>query len=216
MEELPRLIVDLHCHTAPSSPCAVDTAAAMVARAAAMGLGGLVLTEHDAIHPEQSFGRVRAQANGMVLLRGVEIEATGPRGIAGHFLVLGPEVPEGPQASLDDLAQFVERHRCALIQAHPYRFHDHAEELAELLPLHAIEVASVNVRRGTAAAEARDLAVRLGLPMVAGSDAHSTESVGQYATRLTRRVGSAAELAEEIRAGRVEPVSWNGARRTWE
>lgn len=216
MEELSRLIVDLHCHTAPSSPCAVDTAAAMVASAAAMGLGGLVLTEHDAIHPEQSFARACGQANGMVLLRGVELEVTGPRGIAGHFLVLGPKLPEGPLDSIAFLAEFVERHRCALIQAHPYRFHDHAEELAALLPLHAIEVASVNVRRGSAAAEARELAERLGLPMVAGSDAHSTQNVGQYATRLSRRVTSPAELAEEIRAGRVEPVTWNGERRTWE
>jgi predicted metal-dependent phosphoesterase TrpH len=210
------VIVDLHCHTAPSSPCANDTATAMVCRAVAMGLDGLVLTEHDVIHPEHSFGSALAQADGMAVLRGVELEVTGPRGIAGHFLVFGEELPEGPLDSLDELIRFVERHRCALVQAHPYRFHDHAEELAELLPIHAVEVASVNVRRGTAAAEARELAARLGLPMVAGSDAHSTESVGQYATRLQRAVGSAAELAEEIRAGRVEPVAWNGGRRTWE
>ncbi len=210
------MIVDLHCHTTPYSPCAVDRPAAMVRRACEMGLDGLVLTEHEVHHPLSSLEHARSHANGLLLLRGVEIEVTGPGGIVGHFLVFGERTPEGPSDDLDGLARFVDEHRCALVQAHPYRFHDRAEQLAELLPLHAIEVASVNVRHGTAAAEARALAERMGLPMVAGSDGHSTENVGRFATRLERRIGSVGELAEEIRAGRVEPVAWNEAKREWE
>jgi len=84
-----------------------------------------------------------------------------------------------------------------------------------MLGVHAIEVASGNVN-AYAASLARELAERLGLPAVAGSDAHRRDDVGLWATRFEREVHSAAEIAAEIRAGRVSPVRYNPRTRNWE
>jgi hypothetical protein len=43
-------------------------------------------------------------------------------------------------------------------------------------------------------------------PATAGSDAHDNEKAGAFATRVADHVRTPADLAAEIRAGRVEPV----------
>jgi predicted metal-dependent phosphoesterase TrpH len=210
------LIVDLHCHTAPSSSCAHDPPSAVLRQAREMGLDGLVITEHDLAHTDASLGSCLQELDGLALFRGVELSVEGPGDLFGHLVLIGGTLTEGPITDLKALASFVERERLALILAHPFRWRDGAERYAELLPVHAIEVQSVNVPHGRGCDQARDLAARLGLPMVAGSDAHTRDHVGVFATRLSRGVHSEMELAEEIRAGRVEPVAWNRTGRRWE
>jgi predicted metal-dependent phosphoesterase TrpH len=49
---------------------------------------------------------------------------------------------------------------------------------------------------------ARKVAGRLGLPGLAGSDAHRTEEVGRCITILQKEVDSVEELVAELRSGR--------------
>lgn len=155
-------------------------------------------------------------AGEMLIFRGVELSVAGGRGRSAHFVLLGECDLEGSGYDLRGLARALRGRNCAVVQAHPYRYDDGAEELAGLLPVHAIEVASVNVPREADRARARALASRLGLPMVAASDAHRLEDVGRYATRFARAPRGDGDLAEEIRAGRVEPVTWNPQTCGWE
>ncbi len=51
----------------------------------------------------------------------------------------------------------------------------------------------------------QDVASVLGLPVVGGSDAHTTGQVGTTVTEFARPVADERELAREIREGRVRP-----------
>jgi hypothetical protein len=70
--------------------------------------------------------------------------------------------------------------------------------------VHAVEAMSTQTTPDEHALVAAALAV-VPRPATAGSDAHDDEKAGAYATLLERPVRTAAELASEIRAGRVTP-----------
>jgi len=50
------------------------------------------------------------------------------------------------------------------------------------------------------------IAERLALPGTAGTDSHRLEDVGKVATYFDRDIRTAADLVEELRAGRCWPV----------
>ena len=52
----------------------------------------------------------------------------------------------------------------------------------------------------------RDLLGALGLPGVAGSDAHRAEQLGTAATRFTRRIRDLEDLVAELKQGACIPV----------
>lgn len=212
------MIVDLHCHTREYSPCAGDDLRSVVAAGLTMGLDGIAVTDHDVAYPEELLrGNVGAALGRMVVLRAVEatVETVASAPVIGHVLVFGADIGTGPWEDHRAFARAVRARGGALVLAHPLRYRDGAERLAELLPVQAIEVASTNVGREHSEL-ARRLARRLGLPMVAGSDAHQARFVGRFATRFERDVATSAQVAEEIRAGRVVPVEWNGIAGRWE
>jgi hypothetical protein len=71
--------------------------------------------------------------------------------------------------------------------------------------VHAVEAMSTQSTPVEHALVAAALAVAP-RPATAGSDAHAEGNAGAFATRFSRRVRDGAELAAEIRAGRITPV----------
>jgi len=169
------------------------------------------------MYPAELLREDAGPADGMVVLRAVEatVEVVASEPVTGHVLVFGADIAKGPWHDHRAFLRAVRDQGGATVLAHPYRYEDGAERLAELLRVDAVEVASVNVRPEQAEL-ARSLARRLGLPMVAGSDAHQAKHVGRYATRFVRGVATSAEVAEEIRAGSVAPVEGHGIAGLWE
>ncbi len=210
------MIVDLHCHTNAHSGCAVDAPSAMLSAARQVGLGAVAITEHDYAWQGEALARhADGSMNGLRVIPAVELTVFAPHNLMAHVLVFADDPPSGPIYDLAGLRDYASAPNRALVQAHPYRYHDGAERVAEMLGVHAIEVDSGNVD-AFAASQALALAERLGLPGVAGSDAHRRTDVGMYATRFEREVRSAAEIAVEIRAGRVAPVRYHPRTRDWE
>jgi hypothetical protein len=74
----------------------------------------------------------------------------------------------------------------------------------ELQALHAVETFNGQVNPDELR-QAEDLVRILGLPACGGSDAHSTSQVGVTVTEFARPVNNEAELAREIREGRIRP-----------
>ncbi len=210
------MIVDLHSHTSAYSECGRDSLTAMVRAAMDRGLDALCVTEHDVVYPEErADAEVGGGPEGMTLFRGIEVNCHGPGGIVAHIVVLGCEELQGPYHDPGELERLVRRSGAAMVLAHPFRYGDDAHRIVECLTIDAIEVDSVNVDE-VAAAKAAEFAESLGLPQVAGSDAHRVADVGAYATRFDRPVGTASELAKELRAGRVHPVRWSSLKGEWE
>ena len=210
------MLIDLHCHTSPKSSCSRATLQGLVARARARGVDALCITEHDLRWTDDDLAAASKEV-GYPLLRGVEVSTD-----VGHVLAYGElRRPLWRGYSLDELAAEADETGAALVLAHPARYlageraaragrtPPPPEEVAALpqwTMVHAVEAMSTQSTPDEHALVAAALAVAP-RPATAGSDAHDDEKAGAYATRFAREVRTVAELAEEIRAGRVEPVA---------
>ncbi len=197
------MLVDLHVHTAVSSPCSGIQPAELIACARRMGLDAVCVTEH-----EEMEGALVAwelgRRTGFPVFRGVEVYTE-----FGDMLVFGLFVPRFPlQVPFKDLLQQVREAGGVIIPAHPCRsdrgFHEKLGlERAEFL---LGNVDAVEVRNGGCTEEANlvaeEIAAQYGLPGVGGSDAHFLMQVGRCLTIFERDIESEEELIREIRAGR--------------
>lgn len=208
------MLIDLHCHTSPRSSCSRATLEGLVSVARARGVDALCITEHDLRWTDEDLADASA-AVGMPLLRGIEVSTD-----VGHVLAYGElRRPLWRGYSLDELVAEADDTGAALVLAHPARYlaGERARRAGRTVPppeevaalpqwtaVHAIEAMSTQSTPDEHALVAAALEV-VPRPSTAGSDAHDDHTAGAFATRLQRSVRTAAELAEEIRAGRVEP-----------
>src|SRR3954463_1427301 len=144
---------DHHLHTSRHSPDSVINPEVLIARARAVGLDGVVITEHDYQWEPDELADLAARAGGLKVFSGAEVSAR-----EGHFLVYGlPDLDEAPcGVALGDLLEVVRRHEAAIVAAHPFRWD---QDFAALVDAHgpafdALELVSNNVtpetRRKTA------------------------------------------------------------------
>src|ERR671920_591864 len=117
---------DLHMHTRRYSHDAVSDPFELVKAARAAGLGGIVITEHDYLWPEEELEELRAAAPGLVVLAGIEIAGRG-----GDRLVYGVTnpfaVPRG--TAWPELCREVHRQGGVAVAAHPNRWGQPFEKL---------------------------------------------------------------------------------------
>ncbi len=210
------MLIDLHAHTSPRSSCSRTTLEELVATARARGLDALCITEHDVMWPDDEL----ADASRMLdfpLIPGVELSTD-----VGHVLAFGPlSKALWRSYRFDELLQEVEHGDTALVLPHPVRntageralrggrIAPTPVQVATTAPwsaVHAIEAASTQTTAVEHALTAAALEV-VPRPAVGASDAHAPGRAGAYATRLDGIVHTARELAAEIRAGHVRPVT---------
>jgi predicted metal-dependent phosphoesterase TrpH len=208
--------VDLHVHTSPRSPCSVMRPEEAVREAARLGLDAICLTDHHRLWGRDELDRLEDVAN-LRVFGGTEITTTD-----GDILVFGlSEVPPYlvPPA---ELRRLVVAEGGILIAAHPFRgvwlrepgvgnLGGSPATPGVLDYVDAVEVCNGCVSEAENAAAAR-VAEQLGLPGVAGSDAHRIDEIGRCVTVLERRVDDVDELVALLRRGScsVHPLSGNG------
>ncbi|MEW6554403.1 MAG: PHP domain-containing protein [Actinomycetota bacterium] len=197
------MLVDLHVHTAVSSPCSQIDPRLLIEVASRIGLDALCVTEHEELEGAEVARRYGAEA-GYPVFRGVEVYTE-----FGDMLVFGLYRPSYPLTTpFGELLAEVREVGGAIIPAHPCRgsrgFHDLlGEEGAEAL---LVNIDAIETRNGGTSPEsnqsAQAYAERYGIPGVGGSDAHFLMQLGRCLTVFERDVTSEAELVEEIKAGR--------------
>lgn len=201
------MLIDLHVHTSPRSPCSEIDPHEMMAEARRLGLDGLCLTEHHVLWGRDEVDEL-AREGGIRLFRGNEITTN-----QGDVLVFDyeEEVPE--VAFIQELYRDVQAAGGLMIAAHPMRgFKMFGVGLLRLTAEQASKrgvfqcVDAIEVKNGTLSDEenamAGDVAERLGLPGTAGSDAHRLQELGSWVTVFENEVHDERELVREIRAGR--------------
>lgn len=188
---------DLHAHSRffhgfGARPTAFDPVglrlAAGVARA--RGLDGLALTNHD--YRYDGGGRVA----GVQTVPGVEVSTTD-----GHVVVVGPDPPTATEPGALTPAETVRLAHdrgCAAIVAHPYRNSVVRESDADF------DAVEMNGKSSHAWQATRELAERLDLPLVGGSDAHWPVEVGRAYTVVDADDPAPRAVADAVRDGRVE------------
>lgn len=196
----PGVLIDLHTHSRPCSGDSILTAEELVERAAAAGLHGVALTEHDTIRPAAEV-RALAERYGLVVLRGMEVTTE-----IGHVLVFGLSCYTPALRAIETLRRAADAAGAVIFLAHPYRgWHRPVpwERLPELV--HGVEALN-GQEHVTRNRRAWALAERFALPGIGGSDTHFPSGLAVCATRLPRRPRDELDLAALLRTGRHEAV----------
>lgn len=171
------LRVDIHVHTAYSD--GRGTVRQVLDAAGARGLDGIAITDHDTLH---GYLEARSYSGNLLVLPGYEVVTD-----AGHVLVLGLEElpPRVGRAEYEGLVGWARGKGGLVVLAHPAAGRLRLSRWARCKP-DAVEV--MNASYPTSRYFARkglEVAERLGVPGVGGSDAH-----------LPREVGNAYTIAE--------------------
>jgi len=179
----------------------------LVARAAEIGLDGICLTEHNKPWKREDLERRRENA-GVLVFRAMEVTTKD-----GDILVFGMHEEPHTVTTARELRSRIDDIGGYMIAAHPFRGFlmfgfselsltpERAAERPIFQAVHAIEAFNSKVSRQETET-AFEVADRLGLPCVAGSDAHALEAVGKFFTEFPKSISSEEELLEELMAGR--------------
>ncbi|MEF8773731.1 MAG: PHP domain-containing protein [Halobacteriales archaeon] len=203
------LSVELHTHSAASYD-GRDPVDRLVERAAAIGLDGLAVTDHDEIGPSLEAVDLAAE-HGMVGIPGMEVTSE-----AGHVLALGVTelVPAG--LSFEETLDRIREQGGIAVVPHPFQ-ESRSGVMAnitreQLRQADAIEVYNSRLLTGRANRQAERFARRNGLPTTAGSDAHISEMVGRAVTHVDAEERTAEAILAAIRDGRT---TVEGKRTPW-
>lgn len=205
------MLIDLHIHTKPASPCSTLDPIELIQAAKRIGLDGVCLTEHDKLWDPQELQRLRRDYEFLVL-GGIEVTS-----MEGDILVFGlAEEPKGI-ISPEKLRKMVDQSGGVMLASHPFRgaFIAGKEFSIPGLTLTVEEackeqifryVDGMEVLNGENSDLENDFAVevcqQLSLRGVGGSDAHTASEVGRCVTVFEREVCSEEDLVQELKAGR--------------
>ena len=189
-----RLKIDLHVHTAVSRDAfiAPEQLPTIVKE---RGLDGVAVTNHDVF--------TRVTSSEVIILPGIEVSTQ-----QGHIIGLGISGPIERGRSADETISTIQGVGGVAIVPHPF---DPVSPCVNPLKLRsrpeAIEVINADALFfGLNMKYARQMANRLGLPMVAGSDSHIPETVGDAYTLIEADSKDLGDILNAIRAGSVQPV----------
>ncbi len=212
------MIFDLHVHSTFSrdSPVTVEEyAQKTVELKSRFPIHGFVLMEHNyLVEPAECDLAALGEKYGILILAGIEIDT-----YWGHMLVYGiggelwTRIKQGlrPGSKKTDpqlLAESVKMEKDMLmVPAHPYRFFiGPGERCASLPGVGALEVLN-GANEDVENYAALELAMRKGLTMTGGSDAHFLPELGKCLTGFEKQIGSMPELVAEIKAGRCRALT---------
>jgi predicted metal-dependent phosphoesterase TrpH len=211
------VVIDLHVHTAPASPCSSAPVDGLIEEAKRIGLDGICLTDHNYVWDPEAVERLR-QKHRFLILRGNEITTD-----QGDMVVFGLERDVEGIIRLEDLRKEVLEANGFMIAAHPFRgFLTFNIGQLGLTPEKAMErvlfkqVDAVEVLNSKVTADengfAAKVAAGLGLPVTGGSDAHQVAEIGIYATRFPGVIRDEKDLIAALRSGECEPVAFRRQR----
>ncbi|MEN6475659.1 MAG: PHP domain-containing protein [Syntrophaceae bacterium] len=205
-------IMDIHTHTAAYSPCSITDPVEHLKRAAAVGLDGICITEHDRPWLAWEWQALERDARGLkiTLLPGQEIRCYDIEGrIKGDFLIFGPDIIIERPLAPAELIGLIHERRGIVVAAHPYRSDMSflgAGDLVYELDQDGIEVFHPHHTR-SGLDKAAAAAAKLAKPPTGASDAHRLEEIGTFGTIFPEPVANLEDLVRQIKAKQTTPVS---------
>ena len=201
---------DHHVHTSKHSPDSVIDPHELIERAKAVGLDGVVITEHDYQWKRDELADLAAFGvkRGIKVFSGAEVSAR-----EGHFLVYGlPDLEEVPPGvSVKEILSSVRAHKGAIVAAHPFRWDQDFEAIVrENGPaFDALELVSNNVTSQTRALTER-LLKKHTMGRTGSSDGHEPEVVGCYFTEFPEPINTMADFVNALKARSGRPGNRRG------
>ncbi len=191
------MLIDFHTHTSKYSKCSVMTGEQLATAAIEAGLDGFVITEHNVFWTAEEIESLRTKFPQIKILSAVEITVQEKEDI----LVFGVIQPEKLYKGmpLKELVEVVKKYDGFCVLAHPYRYKDVVAEEIFNVDIDGIEIASMNIRAYMLEG-INDVRLKRNMIAVACSDAHSTSSVGVFATRFNCIIENERDLVEALRS----------------
>ena len=199
--------IDLHSHSMPLSACSHMTAEELVQTAKEAGLDGICLTEHNRPWDRDEAQRL-SDTFELAVFRGMEVTTKD-----GDILVFGLHENADEVLTASELRQRTRDKGVYMIAAHPFRGFlmfgfsqlsltpERASERPIFQAVDAIEAYNCKVT-AQESDMAFDVASLMGLPCVAGSDAHKVADIGKLYTNFDNIISTEEELIAELAAGR--------------
>ncbi len=198
------MMLDMHVHSTFSSDGRA-TPRQILKQARKIGLGGLAITDHNALKGNAQARRI-ASDFGVLVIRGMEISST-----KGHILGYGIDQPVPKDLEPQEVIDRIHAQGGIAVIAHPHRpWSGIGEEIARSISPDAIEVQNAHSTRKENQ-KALALCIDLGLPMTAGSDSHELGSLGK-AHLLVSHVETEEQALDAILKARVRPRGANRSR----
>ncbi len=202
---------DLHVHSAHSKD-ARGSVLELAEAAAAAGLHGFCLTDHDTVSGHEEMQQA-AEATGLLIIPGIEVTAAD-----GHILAIGCRHPIQKGMGLAETAAFIHQHGGIAVPSHPLRF------LSGIGPQALADAAAaghIHAAEGLNARErplVHDNTMRSihqhGIAATGGSDAHWIRDIGNAYTVFDDMPNDAGALVRRIRDGLCEPGGQSTRRRS--
>ncbi|MDI6888910.1 MAG: PHP domain-containing protein [Methanocellales archaeon] len=172
---------DLHVHSNFSRD-GYDPIDSILKRAEEIGLNGIAITDHNTIEGGLTgIKRARALGLDLMVIPGVEVSTA-----EGHLVALGITKDIPPDLPVDETIKIAKDLGGIIIVPHP--FHPFRHGLGYIpKDVDAIEVYNSRCITGYSNGRARDAAARMGISMVAGSDAHTAATIGYAITELNAK-----------------------------
>jgi len=200
----PALKIDLHVHTYYSED-STTTLKELVHYANKGGLDGVAVTDHDTLQGALKL----AKKSKLIIIPGLEVETLG-----GHILALNITTLIPPKLSIIETVQKIHDAGGIAVVAHPAVVLKTGlgQKITQNSNLDAVEVInSAAFPFSVSTYISRRLAQRLGLPQIAGSDAHHAWEIGAAYT-LVDADSNSDDVAEAIRKGATtlcgKPITW--------
>jgi len=189
-----RLKIDLHVHTTGSNDGFIEPEQLpFIVRE--RGLDGVAITNHDVF--------TEVAASGVIVIPGIEVSTR-----EGHIIGLGVTGPIARGRPADETISMIHRAGGVVIIPHPFDLVSPCVNPSKLISEpEAIEVINSDAlffRLSTKLA--KRAAKRLRLPMVAGSDSHIPETLGDAYTLIDSESEKVEDILKAIRMGSVQPV----------
>ncbi|MFN3535267.1 MAG: PHP-associated domain-containing protein [Desulfatiglandales bacterium] len=212
----PRMVLDLHVHTYPASPCSLVSLDEAIGQARYRGLDGICLTDHNYIWSSREIKRLRERHHFLII--GASEVTTDQGDILVYY---APDLEDLIRSikgviSLRELKDKV-GDRGFLVAAHPFRgfltfgvgmLGLSVEEGAKREVFRWVDgVEVLNTKVGDPENQfAYKVAKSLGLKRLGGSDAHTKAEVGEYGTLFFTQIKDEEDLLEALKGGNYTPV----------
>ena len=194
--------VDVHCHTAASYDSQL-LPERLLARADAVGLDAVVVTDHDTVHGAHVAADLAVDYDVTVLV-GCEVSTAD-----GHLLAIGVDEAPNPDEPLSATARWIRDAGGLAVVPHPFQRSRHGASAAAIEGVDGVEVYNAQTVVGLRNDQAERFARERGYPAFGGSDAHRAGGLGLAATAVTLAPGqppSPATILAAMRDGRTAAV----------
>ncbi|MHA1230419.1 MAG: PHP-associated domain-containing protein [Candidatus Helarchaeota archaeon] len=202
------MLIDMHIHTKPKSPCSNIDPEDAIKEAIDIGLDGIVFTEHNKYWSLEELQALREKYD-ILILNGVEITAREGDLLLYNFNTLDSKLIEGLPKAIEIRNVIGQNNESFLAIAHPFReflvvgIGDLGLDLNEVLNMPIFDIVDgIEVLNGQVSRRANRLAMSVckkrELIGIGGSDAHELIQIGRCITEFNRKIRNEKELVYEL------------------